>query len=112
MKPAEPSEAGLTLTTKFTDEAVSYLISNELAPALALSRSILKIRNEKARYLVIYEILKVFAKLARGRLILEARSVAEALADTQQSADDEDEDGNLTPAPVLSAESFIIQHEN
>lgn len=94
MKPDEPSQAGLNLTTKITDEAVSYLSSIKLAPALALSRSVLRIRNGKARYLVIYDTLKVFAKLARGRLILEARSVEEALADEQQSDEDE---GSMAP---------------
>lgn len=90
-KPDKPSQAGLQLQTHLTDEAASYLISTELAPSLALSSSILRIRNEKARYLVIYEILKVFAKLAQGHLILEARSVEEALADSEGQHDDETE---------------------
>lgn len=97
LKPDNPSQAGLHITTQLADDAASYLISSELAPALALCRSILRIRNEKARYLVIYEVLKVFAKLARGRLILEARTVEEAL-DDEQSQDEGEQ-----PSPSAQA---------
>lgn len=79
MTPETASQAGLSVQTRFDDHAASYFNRTELAPVLAVTRSFVRVRDEKARGLVVYDVLKLISKLQRNSLILEAGTVKEAI---------------------------------
>ena len=68
----------LTSTVELDLEA-SRAFLEALSPELALADYIVRIRNEKSRYLIVYEVLKQFIRFGRGHILLEASTVEEAM---------------------------------
>lgn len=95
LRPDNASQAGLSVQTRFDDEAALYFNRVELAPLLADTRSFVRIRDEKARGLVVYDVLKLISKLQQDSLILEARTVAEAVADEHDPDTEETEESSV-----------------
>ena len=94
------SEAALKSDRFLSQEAVAFFILKELAPALGLSSKIVRIRNERSRYLVIYEILKAYAKIAQGRLFLETTSLQDLLQESAKDLGREAQDDAGKSAPT------------
>ncbi|KAL9026893.1 MAG: hypothetical protein Q9180_007409 [Flavoplaca navasiana] len=109
VRPETASQAGLRVQTRFDDDAASYFNKTELAPALAVIRSLVRVRDEKARGLVVYDVLKLISKLERNSLILEARTVAEAVDDERPYVSDTEESEESSEGSSLeSSVEFLV----
>ena len=68
------------LHTKFrTAPDAALLFVEDIIPRLSQATGFVILSSERARCLIVYEILKVFGKFSAGELLLEAISVEEAI---------------------------------
>ena len=75
-----------------TDADAVLLLVQEILPRLSLATGFVVLSSERARCLLVYEVLKVFGKFSAGQLQLEASSVEDA---TGKNADEGESAINL-----------------